>query len=150
MAAKAPQPSSPEALLAGLPPDRAAAIAHARDLVNSALPPGYEESVQGKMIVWSVPLKRFPDTYNKQPLQLAALAAQKSHNALYLMCSYMSEERTRELRRAYAAAGKKLDMGKSCLRFRRADELCDEAITDAIAAVPVETYIRDYEAARHS
>ncbi len=141
---------TPEALLAGLPPDRAQALAHARQLVNDALPPGYEEGVAGKMIVWSIPLERYPNTYNKQPLQLAALAAQKNHNALYLMGLYLSEERVREFEQAYAAAGKNLDMGKSCLRFRHPDELCDAAVRAAIAAVPVETYIRDYEAARHS
>jgi hypothetical protein len=149
-ASKAASPVTPEALLAGLPPDRAEALAHARQLVNDALPPGYGEGVAGKMIVWTVPLERYPDTYNKQPLQLAALAAQKNHNALYLMGLYLSEERVREFEQAYAAAGKKLDMGKSCLRFRHADELCDAAVRAAIAAVPVETYIRGYEAARHS
>ncbi|CAA9507365.1 MAG: hypothetical protein AVDCRST_MAG09-1137 [uncultured Sphingomonas sp.] len=150
MGAKASPLSLPEALLAGLPPERAEALAHARQLVNDALLPGYEESVSGKMIVWSIPLSRYPNTYNKQPLQLAALAAQKNHNALYLMCTYMSPERMAALQQAYTAAGKKLDMGKSCLRFRTADELCDKAVSAAIAAVPVETYIRDYEAARHS
>jgi hypothetical protein len=141
---------TPEALLAGLPPDRAETLAHARKLVNDALPPGYEEGVAGKMIVWSVPLERYPDTYNKQPLQLAALAAQKNHNALYLVGAYLSPERTQALAQAYAAAGKKLDMGKSCLRFRTIADLCDQAVSAAISAVPVETFIRDYEAARHS
>jgi hypothetical protein len=148
--AKASASVTPEALLAGLPPERSEALAHARQLVNDALPLGYHESVEGKMIVWSVPLERYPDTYNKQPLQLAALAAQKNYNALYLMGLYLSDERVREFQQAYAAAGKKLDMGKSCLRFRTADELCDAAVSAAIAAVPVETYIRDYDAARHS
>ena len=141
---------TPEALLAGLPPERADALAHARRLVNDALPPGYEENVAGKMIVWSIPLERYPNTYNKQPLQLAALAVQKNYNALYLMGVYQSAERTAALQQAFATAGKKLDMGKSCLRFRSTDELCDAAVREAIAAVPVETYIRDYEAARHS
>lgn len=118
--------------------------------MNGALPPGYRESVQGKMIVWAIPLDRYPDTYNKQPLQLAALAAQKNHNALYLMGLYMSPERTRRFEDACRAAGKTLDMGKSCVRFRSAEDLCDEAVREAIAAVPVETYIADYEAARHS
>jgi hypothetical protein len=150
VAAKAAPSVTPEALLAGLPPDRAQALAHARQLVNDALPPGYQESVAGKMIVWSIPLERYPDTYNKQPLQLAALAGQKNHNALYLMGVYLSPDRTAALQQAYAAAGKKLDMGKSCLRFRHADDLCDAAVRAAISAVPIETYIRDYEAARHS
>ena len=104
--------------------------------------------MSGKMIVWQVPLSRYPKTYNKQPLQLAALAAQKNHNALYLMCHYASPRRAAAFEEAYRIAGKKLDMGKSCLRFRGPEDLCDEAIAQAIAAVPVETFIADYEAAR--
>ena len=146
--AGSPSPVTPDALIASLEPDRAAALSHARDLVNSALPPGYAEGVQGKMIVWTIPLGRYPNTYNKQPLQLAALAAQKSYSALYLMGLYMSEERVRRFEEAYRAAGKALDMGKICVRFRSAEDLCDKAVRDAIAAVPVDTYIRDYEASR--
>lgn len=148
MAAAAPLPGTAEALLAGLPPERAAALRHVRDLVNAALPPGYEEGVAGKLITWSIPLSRFPKTYNKQPLQLAALGAQKSHNALYLMGLYLSEDRSGRFEQAFAAAGKSLDKGKSCVRFRDPNDLDDAAITDAIASLPVDTYIAEYEASR--
>ncbi|WP_199792400.1 DUF1801 domain-containing protein [Allosphingosinicella vermicomposti] len=76
--------ATPEAYIAALPTERAAAIAHVRDLVNANLPDGYVEGMNWGMIVWEVPLSRYPDTYNKQPLGYAALAAQKSHYALYL------------------------------------------------------------------
>jgi hypothetical protein len=132
----------------GLAPERAAAFRHARELVNSALPDHYVEGIAGKMIAWTIPLELYPRTYNGQPLQLAALAAQKNYNALYLIGLYMSDERLARFRDAYAAAGIKLDMGKSCVRFRTATELCDAAITEAIAAVPVDCYIAEYEAVR--
>ncbi|MFC7536468.1 DUF1801 domain-containing protein [Sphingomonas sp. GCM10030256] len=134
--------------IAGLEPERGALLAQVRAIVNQALPDGYRESFAPRMITWSIPLETYPDTYNKQPLALAALAAQKNHNALYLMGLYLSPQRSRAFEQAYAAAGKRLDMGKSCLRFKRREDLCEAAIRDAIAAVPVDTYIRDYEATR--
>ena len=73
-------------------------------------------------------------TYNGQPLAYAALAAQKNHNAVYLNCTYGSEERTEALRQRFAASGKKLDMGKSCIRFKSAEALDLDAIAESIAA----------------
>ena len=138
---------TPEAYLAQLPPERAAVISEVRDLVNAALPPGYVEQVSG-MIGWVVPLSRYPQTYNKQPLMLAALAAQKNHNALYLVCAYADEARGAALRDAYKAASRKIDMGKSCLRFRTRDDLVDGAIVAVIAGTPVDALIAGYEASR--
>ena len=140
--------ATPEAYLDELPPDRRAAIAHVRDLVNANLPPGYEETMAWGMISWQVPLATCPDTYNGQPLLFAALAAQKNHNALYLPCVQASEERTRRLKQANAERGRKLDMGKSCLRFRRVEELAEDVLAEAISSVPVEQLIADYRAAR--
>lgn len=139
---------TPEAYLAELPAERAAVLASVRELVNANLPPGYVEGMGWGMIGWVVPLTRYPDTYNRQPLVYAGLAAQKNYNALYLNCVYASEARTERLRAAFAAAGKKLDMGKSCLRFRRVEDLATEAVAKAIREVPVEAFIAEYEAAR--
>jgi hypothetical protein len=99
--------------LAELPPDRRAEIEAVRNAVNAALPDGYREGMGYGMIGWVVPLEHYPDTYNKQPLAYAGLAAQKSYNSLYLTCVYASKERTDRLVAGAAAAGKKLDMGKS-------------------------------------
>ena len=140
--------ATPDVWLAGLPPERTATLAGVRDLVNAALPEGYVERVAGSMLVWEVPLARYPDTYNKQPLMLAALAAQKNHNALYLVCAYTDPARDARLRDAYAKAGRKIDMGKSCLRFRKRDEVLDEAVSEIIAETTVETLIAGYEASR--
>ena len=95
-----------------------------------------------------VPLSRYPDTYNKQPLALASLASQKRHMALYLNNVY-SDEATREwFTSAYAASGKRLDMGKSCVRFKRLDDLPLEVIGQAIARTSVDDFLATYEATR--
>ena len=140
--------ATPEAYLAELPPERAALISHVRDLVNAHLPPGYVERMSWGMISWEVPLERYPDTYNGQPLAYAGLAAQKNHCALYLNCVYASEARTARLREAWVAEGRKLDMGKSCIRFKKRDDLAAEVLARTIASVPVDAFIAEYEASR--
>jgi hypothetical protein len=100
------------------------------------------------MISYEVPLARYPDTYNKQPLSYVALAAQKSHYALYLTCANQDEAAGHRLEEAFAAAGKKLDMGKSCVRFKRVDDLPLDAIGHIIADTPPDAFIAQYEAAR--
>ena len=134
--------------LVELPDDRRAEIEKIRDLVNDALPAGYREGLSFGMIGWVVPFEDYPDTYNKQPLAYAGLAAQKNYNSLYLNCVYASPGRTERLRAAFAAAGKKLDMGKSCIRFKRADDLPLGPIRDEIASTPPAEFIRIYEQAR--
>jgi len=142
--------ATPEAYIAELPPERATLVAHVRKLVNDAIPDGYVERMSYGMIGWEVPLERYPNTYNGQPLGYVGLAAQKNHTALYLNCVYGSEERTRRLTEEYAAAGKRLDMGKSCIRFKRADQLAEDVLARSIASVPVDEFIAGYEASRAS
>ena len=134
--------------LSELPADRRAEIERVRDLVNEALPAGYREGIGYGMIGWVVPLESYPDTYNGQPLAYAGLAAQKNYNSLYLTCAYASKERTERLRAAFAAAGKKLDMGKSCIRFKKADDLALEYIAEEIASTTPEEFVQIYEQAR--
>jgi hypothetical protein len=140
--------ATPDDYLAELPADRAEPISRIRDLVNANLPAGYVERMSFGMIGWEVPLERYPDTYNGQPLAYAGLAAQKNYNALYLNCIYASPERTQRLRDAFAAAGKKLDMGKTCIRFKRQDQLAQDVLAEIIASIPVEQFIAEYEEAR--
>ena len=137
-----------DAYLAGLPAERAAVVATMRAFVNAHLPPGYREDMAFGMIGWGIPLSRYPVTYNKQPLCYAALAAQKNNYSLYLMCAYGDGEQERRLRAAAAAQGKKLDMGKSCVRFKRLEDLPLDTIGDVIASTSVEDHIAQYEASR--
>lgn len=136
--------------LAELPPERRAEIEKVRDVVNGALPPGYREGMGYGMIGWVIPLDDYPETYNGQPLAYAGLAAQKGYNSLYLNCVYASAERTERLRERWKAAGKTLDMGKSCIRFKKVDDLALEAIREEIASTTPDEYIRIYEEARAS
>ena len=137
-----------EEYLAELPEDRRTVIASVRDLVNRHLPDGYVEAMSWGMIAWEVPLSRYPTTYNKQPLPYVALAAQKQYYALYLTVCYANSAQDVVLRNAYADAGLKLDMGKSCLRFKKPDDLLPEVIGRVIASTPVDTLIAQYEASR--
>ena len=100
------------------------------------------------MISWIVPLSRFLKTYNDQPLAVASLAAQKNYTSLYMLGCYMDPKRRERLTKAFARAGKTLDMGKSCLRFKTLDQLALGAVGDAIASVDVEELIHFYELSR--
>jgi Arc/MetJ family transcription regulator len=134
-----------DAYLRDLPEERRAVVSAMRDLVRRHLPKGYEESLAWGMITFGVPLERFPDTYNGQPLCYIGLAAQKNHFALYLMGAYQDGAIDRALREGFARAGKTLDMGKSCLRFKRLDELPLDVIARAVAALPPEELIAAHE-----
>jgi hypothetical protein len=100
------------------------------------------------MLNYGIPLSRFPNTYNGQPLCYAALAAQKNYCSLYLMSVYGDKKHEAKLRDGFKAAGKKLDMGKSCVRFKSSDDLPLDVVGDLIASVPVEKWIAIYEASR--
>jgi hypothetical protein len=137
-----------EEYLAELPAEKRESLATVREVILRNLPEGYRESMSFGMIGYGIPLERYPDTYNKQPLSYAALAAQKHYNALYLMSVYQGGEAEQRLRKAFAAAGLKLDIGKSCIRFRKPEDLPLEAIGELIAMTPPEAFIAVYEAAR--
>ena len=127
--------------IASLPEDRRGAIKAVRDVVKKHLPAGYKEGMEYGYISWSVPLSVYPDTYNGQPLCYAALASQKNHMALYLMCAYADSPIKQRLVKGFKDAKKKLDMGKSCIRFKALDDLPLEVIAEATAAMPMKKYI---------
>jgi hypothetical protein len=137
-----------DAYLEELPPERRAIVASMRDLVRRNLPEGYRETMNWGMISYELPLERYPETYNKQPLAYAALAAQKNNYTLYLNCVYQSDERKKWLEREFKKAGKKLDMGKSCLHFKQLEDLPLDVVAQAIASAPPEKFIEQYEASR--
>ncbi len=141
---------SPDEYIAALPPDRRAAISAVRDVVRRNLPDGFEEGMEFGMIAWYVPLDRFPDTYNGHPLGLAGLASQKQYMSLYLNTVYGDPQLADWFRDRYAETGKRLDMGKSCVRFRSLDDLPLEVIGETIAKVPLDRYVAHYQAARGS
>ena len=131
-----------------LPEDRRAIVEAVREMVLHNLPEGYRESFNWGMITYEVPLERYPKTYNGQPLGYIALAAQKNHYALYLNCVYQDPEQEARLREGFKKAGKKLDLGKSCLRFKKLDDLPMNVLAELVAATPPDAFIKQYEASR--
>jgi uncharacterized protein YdhG (YjbR/CyaY superfamily) len=98
------------------------------------------------MIAYQVPLEAYRDTYNKKPLMYAALAAQKNHMAVYLMAVYMDEAARRDFEAAYRATGKRYDVGKSCVRFRKLADLPLELIGKSIASVSMSEFVERVKA----
>jgi hypothetical protein len=143
-----PKPTTVAAYLAALPPERRAAIEAVRKVVLANLDKDFEEGIQYGMIGYYVPHRVYPAGYHcdpKQPLPFASLGSQKNHMALYLMCIYADAEAAARFREAWAKAGKKLDMGKACIRFKKLDDLALDVIGEAIKSVPAREYIRRCE-----
>lgn len=136
------------AYLDGLPEDRQGEIVAVLKVLRRRMPKGYHETMGYGMIMWGIPLERYPDTYNGHPLCYAALAAQKNYSSVYLMCVYGDPTKMARLKQGFSQAGKRLDMGKACIRFRRADELPLEVIGDLVAEVSPAAYIERYEKSR--
>jgi hypothetical protein len=134
--------------LKSLPSEQRNVVSAVRDLIRRRLPRGYEETMNWGMIAYELPLARYPDTYNGQPLGYAALAAQKNNYALYLLGAYSDPAVRAALEAGFKKAGKTLDMGKSCLRFRSLDDLPQEVVGRAIASTPPAKLIALYEKSR--
>ncbi|MFO0605388.1 MAG: DUF1801 domain-containing protein [Polyangiales bacterium] len=133
--------ATPDAWITGLPDDRRPALEAVRAVILANLPAGYEESVAFGMLAYSVPLSVYPDTYNKQPLMYAALGNQKGHMAVYLTNVYGSPELRARFEEGYRKAGKKLDMGKTCVRFKKLADVPLAVIGEAIAATPMAEFV---------
>lgn len=139
-----------EDYLAALPDDRRQAITSVREIILSNLPDGYEEAMNWGMISYQIPLEIYPDTYNKQPLMFAALASQKNHMAVYLTGIYISEKSMKNFETAYRATGKRFDVGKSCVRFKKLDDLPLDLIGKTISSLGVDELIRITEEAQNA
>jgi hypothetical protein len=137
-----------EEYLAELAQDRRQAISSVRQAVLDNLPEGYQEAMQHGMIGYVIPLETYPKTYNGQALEYAALVSQKNYMSLYLMNVYADKETEEWFTEEYRASGKKLDMGKACLRFKKLDDLPLDLIGQVIARTTVSEFIERYEASR--
>lgn len=134
--------------LAELPAERREIVAAVREMILRHLPVGYQETINWGMISYEIPLAQYPTTYNGQPLGYLALAAQKNYYALYLLRVNGDAELEARLKEAFSRAGKKLDMGKACLRFRKLTDVPWDAIGEIVASTSPAQYIAHYEAAR--
>lgn len=142
------KPQTVDEYLKSLPEDRREALTKIRTVILENLPDGYKESFRWNMITYEIPLETYPDTYNDQPLSLASIASQKNHMAVYLIPVYSDPAMEKEFKEKYLATGKKLDMGKSCVRFKSLSDLPLDLIGETIAKFPVERMIKIYEAVR--
>ena len=135
--------------LAELLEDWRAAISAVRQVVLENLPQGYEEMMQFGMIGYVIPLERYPVTYNGQALQYAARASQKNYMSLYLRNVYGDEAVEIWFVDRYKDSGKRLDMGKACVRFKSLQDLSIDLVGEAIALTPVDRFIERYEMSRN-
>jgi len=140
--------ASVSAYLKELPVDRRRVMSAVRDVVVKNLPKGYVERMAYGMIGYEIPLENYPDTYNGQALCYAGLAAQKNHYSLYLMSAYSDPKRTEWIASEFKKRDKKLNMGKSCLRFRSIDDLPLDVVGEIVAATPPAQFIKQYEKGR--
>tara|TARA_Y100000815_G_scaffold225204_1_gene212690 strand:- start:697 stop:1182 length:486 start_codon:yes stop_codon:yes gene_type:complete len=140
---------SVEEYMAALPEDRLEAITAIREVILKNLHKGYEEGMQWGMPSYFVPLSAYPAGYNcqpDQPLPFVGFASQKNHMAFYGFCIYMDEELKNRFVADWKKTGKKLDMGKSCVRFKKLEDVPLKVIGDAVKRVPMKKYIKQYEA----
>lgn len=146
------KPPSPdvEKYLSSLPEERREALQTVRQLILENLSPGFEEGLQYGMLGYYVPHSFYPKGYHanpKEPLPCIGLASQKNHMALYLMCLYAGSDLERSFKETWEKSGKKLDMGKSCVRFRKLEELAFDAVAQTLQQLTVEQHITNHEAA---
>ncbi|MSU47651.1 MAG: DUF1801 domain-containing protein [Opitutus sp.] len=144
-------PSSVTEYLAELPAERRDALSAVRRGINRVLPPGYKEGFQFGMITWSVPLADFPAGYGgnpQQPLPLVGLVSQKAYVSLHMICFYGQPALLEWFTAQYAKSGKKLDMGKGCLRFKTLSDLALDVVEGTLARIPAADYIAGYQAMR--
>lgn len=135
--------------MASLPADRREAIAAVRTTILANLDRGFEEGMSYGMIGYHVPHAVFPAGYHcdpKQPLPYAGLASQSGHMSLYLMGVYFDPADAKWLATEWKKAGKKLDMGKSCIRFKKLDDVPLDVVAAAIRRMPLAKYVGMYEA----
>jgi hypothetical protein len=140
--------TSVAAYLAELPEERRQAIEAVREVIRKNLDAGFEEGMQYGMIGYFVPHSLYRPGYHcdpRQPLPFAALASQKNYMSLYLMSVYSESNQRKHFEEAWAKSGKKLNMGKSCIRFGKLEEVALDAIGEAIRRVTAKGYIDVYE-----
>ena len=146
---KTPKDSTTVAgFLSKLPPERRREVERVRRVLRRHMPSGYEEVISKNMLVYQVPLKHYSETYNKQPLWYVALASEKSYLSLHVVSVYADASLAKQLKDAFKAQGKKLDMGKACIHFKRADELALDSIGEIVASTPLERWVEIAKAAR--
>ena len=147
------QATSVDTFLESLPEEKRAQMTAARRFILNNLAPGYEEIMQGNMIGYVVPHSVFPAGYHcnpKQPLGYMALACGKNYFSLHMLALYFDPQQQTTLEEEFSNAGKKLNMGKACVRFKSLDDLALVPLGNAISRMTVDKYIARYESSLQS
>lgn len=134
--------------LAGLPEDRRHALEQVRKVIQQNLGKGFEEGMQYGMIGYYVPHSIYPAGYHckpSEPLPFASLAAQKNHLAFYAMFLYQNGQELERFVKEWKATGKKLDMGKACVRFKKLEDVPLEVIGRAVGRIGCNAFVAAYE-----
>lgn len=134
-----------------LPPERRAALSKVRSVLRRHLPKGVKEQMGYGMIGYVVPHSIYPAGYHcdpRQPLPFVSLASQKNYMALYVLSIYSKPGEENWLRDQFKARGKKLDMGKCCIRFRKLEDLPLDVVAELMGRLSIDEYIQAYEAGR--
>ena len=134
-----------------LPEDRRKVIKKIRAVINKHLPKGFKERMSYGMLGWVVPHSIYPDGYHctpELPLPFLNLASQKNYVALYHMGLYADKKTYDWFVKEYAArVPSKLDMGKSCIRFKKLDDIPYDLIAELMEKFTVDDWIALYESA---
>ena len=143
--------NTPEQYISQLPEDRKPILEKLRSIVKKNLPKGFEEGIQYGMIAYYVPNTTYPDGYHcnpKEPLPFLSFASQKNSVNLYHMGIYSKKDIFDWFVGEYPKHCKrKLDMGKSCIRFKKMEEIPFELISQLCTKLTVNQWIKTYETA---
>lgn len=142
------KPTTVAAYLKSLPEDRREAVEAIRACVLKALPKGYEERIQYGMIGYAVPYTLYPPGYHcdpSEPLPFMGIGNQKGHIGLYMFCLYTDEETVERFADAWKATGKRLDMGKACVRVKRLEDVPMDVLAKTIRSITVKKFVASYE-----
>ena len=137
---------SPEDFLASLPEERREALTKVHQTISKNLAPGFKAVGAPRGIHYVVPLKDYPDTYNGQPYMYASLASNKAKMVVYLMGIYMDENLRAEFEAEYKASGKKLDAGKSCVRFKTLEDLPLDVVARSVGKMKMKEFAERMQA----
>lgn len=147
--AKKSQPNTPAEYLAALPEDRRGVLTRMHKAIVVNLPKGFQPCIQYRMITYVVPHSLYPAGYHctpELPLPFISIASQKSHIALYHMGMYASPPLLKWFTSEYAKlSGKKPDMGKSCARYKKPEDVPVELIGELAAKMTPKQWIEIYE-----
>lgn len=138
-----------DAYIAELPEDRQKAVAKLRSVIKKNIPKGFKEEMGYGMMGWSVPHSIYPAGYHcnpKDPLPFMGLASQKNFIAVYHMGIYADPKLLKWFLEAHAkASAKKLDMGKSCIRYKKPEDIPFELIGELASKMTVDDWVNIYE-----